>query len=231
MVQATLETTVSSIRLSMGHLLNAHSNVVPGTEQHAHEIMALRESRPKFRNLFVWTADFPMYSLDASGEAVFSLATREHHLGFRHIGDYVTCLISSNTGYNYFIKSREEIGEVLNAKSTVTGKISELKLIKEDSNSAWGYFETRNMTTDAQRRVTERVYRTGEPMGDRVYILTQESVKEALKGKEGQAFARASRLGGADFGSVFGAYVGAFGSACEGLLGALKEAPEATRKN
>ena len=227
---STLENMLTNVEFAQGQLLDVHSRIVPGSELHAHEIMTLRELKPEFRNLWTWTADFPIYSLNTSQEAVFSLATREHHLGFRHIGNYVNGLLSSETGHNYFIESREEINEVLNAQSTVTVKISELKLKKDDPNSEWGYFETKNMRTDAQRRVAERVYGKDKPVGDRIYVLTQDCVKEKLKGKEDGAIARASGLLRAYYGSRFVADGWDVGVADDGLLGVLKEAPKAPQK-
>ena len=219
-----------SIEYIQGPLLTAHSRVVPGTELHAHDVMALRESKPEFQNLWAWTADFPMYSLDAGQEAVFSLATGEHHLGFRDIDNYINELLSNETGHNYFIRSREGIDEVLNSQSTVSVKILDLRLKKDNPSDIWGYFETKNMKTDAQRKVAERVYGKGKAMGERVYVLTQDYVKEKLKDEKDSAIARASRLVWFDYDSRFVADDGYVVVADYGLLGVLEEAPKAPQK-
>ena len=94
MTAASLEEKVKKFEYIPGPLVNAHSQVVPGTERHAHEVMALRDSRPELRNLWVWTADFPMYRVE-NGEALLYFAPREHNLIFRDIQNSITQLLAT----------------------------------------------------------------------------------------------------------------------------------------
>ena len=119
MPQATLENRLVNAEYIPGPLLNAHARAVPETELEAYEIMALRQLRPEFRNLWTGTNNFSMYRAlqdETSGEneAFFYFTGRKHNLGFRDIQNFTSQLLASPHNY---VPSKEGIQEVVDAVS------------------------------------------------------------------------------------------------------------------
>ena len=231
MQSAPLEARVGNVEYIPGPLLSAHSRIVPGTEQHAHKVMLLRESKPELKNKWVWTADFSMYKKEGE-DAFLYFAPRGHNLIFRDIENATNQLIRAGN----YIPSKKGIDEVVAsaaAGKTLKIRISDLQLVKDNPSDAYGHFDVDPNNLDAlnpdQRSFVEAIYGDSKP-GNRVYVLTSDYVKNELRGKEDSAIARASWLYRADFGSRFYASGRDVDFAYFGLLGVLKEAPKAPQK-
>ena len=201
MQQDTLE---AKLEFKPGKLADIAPLFVPGTIQEANEIMALRDSMPQIRNEFLWTADFPMYRIE-DGEAFLYFAGKEHNLVLRDVENAAAQLISTGN----YIPPKEGIDEVVAtaaAGKALKIKISSLNLQKHSPNDEYGFFDVNpdnlDLLNEDQRKLVNAIYGTSKP-GNMVYILDSEYVKHALKGKEESAIARASGLGGADYGSRF----------------------------
>ena len=228
MVAAPLEDRVGEFECIPGSLLAAHSKVVPGTEQHAREAMLLRESKPELLNKWIWTADFSMYRKEGE-ESFLYFASGEHNLIFRDITNATRQLTTTGN----YIPPKKGIDDVVSsaaAGKTLKLKILDLELVKDNPSDDYGHFDVDPDNLDAlnpaQRSFVQTIYGNSRA-GNRVYVLTSDYVKNTLKGKEDSAIARASGLGGADFGSWFLADGRNVDGADFGLLGVLKEAPKA----
>ena len=230
MQSAPLEARVGNVEYIPGPLLSAHSRIVPGTEQHAHKVMLLRESKPELKNKWVWTADFSMYKKEGE-DAFLYFAPREHNLIFRDIENATNQLIRTGN----YIPSKPGIDEVVAsvaAGKTLKIKISDLQLVKDNLSDAYGHFDVDPDNLDAlnpdQKSFVKAIYGNSKP-GNRVCVLTSDYVKNELRGKEGSALARASGLGRAVSGSGFSASDWGVDYGY-GLLGVLKEVPKAPQK-
>ncbi len=228
MAQETLE---AKLTVRRGRLKDIVPLFDPGTLQEAKEIMALRESMPGIKDKWLWTADFPMYTVE-KGEAFLYFAPKEYNLIFRDI-ENATAQLRKTGNYTPAPEGINEVAAAAAAGKALKIKISDLKLQKHNQNDEFGYFDVDPDNTDSlnpsQKLLVQAIYGTSRP-GDGVYVLDSEYVKEALKGKEGSAIARASRLDGAYYGSRFDADDRKVGTPLS-LLGVLKEAPKAPQKN
>ena len=220
-----------NVEFAQGPFLNAHSQIVSGSGLEASEIMTLRESRPEFGNSWAWTNNFSMYRVEQD-EAFLYFTGREHNLGFRDIQDFTSQLREAGN----YVPSQEGIQEVVGAASSGKAlkiKISDLQLQKHNRNDEYGFFDVDpdnlDLLNSAQKQFVQVIYGNSRP-GNRVYVLDSQYVKKTLKDKEDSAIARASWLGGADYGSWFVAGGRDVGIANVGLLGVLKEAPQAPQK-
>lgn len=223
MIPTTLESRLANARYIMGPLPGAHSLAVPGTELHACEAMALRESNPTLKYVDVWTADFSLYRVK-NGEALFSLFPGRYNLILRNIDNSVAQLRSSA---NYF-PEKDELAEILTAaeaEKVIEVPIVDLQLKKHNANNKYGSFDVNpnnlGLLNNAQRAVVESAYKDREP-GRKFFILTSESVKLHLKDKENSATARAAFLFRARQGSCFSAAGWYIDTATIGLLAVPK---------
>ncbi|MFH1072095.1 MAG: hypothetical protein V1743_01565 [Nanoarchaeota archaeon] len=189
-----------------GRLIDVAQQVDLSTVQHAAEIMNDRRTHEKLRNMWFWTADFPLYTVK-DGKAVLHMATREHNLLFQHLDEAVSQLREKN---NYFPPD-EDIGSVVGASSTLKLQLSELDL--KEHTAEWSYFEinTREHASlnSCQRSFAERVHGRGQDFVQnmemlnragisvtRIYTLNPKYVKETLQKKkpQSQSLARACAL-------------------------------------
>ena len=194
-----------------GTLLNVAKKINLSTVQHAHEIQRDRQTDTALRDMWFWTADFPLYTME-KGQATLYFADGKHNLAFQHLDDAVEQLRTKN---NYF-PNDSDIGSVINAKSTLKVKLSDLKLERHDDE--WSYFEinTTNYSklNKSQRALAERVHGKGktfdktmkmlrDPKGDdsntgiqktRIYVLNPTYVKNTLEKNSAKSLARVSAL-------------------------------------
>jgi hypothetical protein len=123
--------------------LRESKKIVPGTMLHADEITGLRKFFHLLRELYCFTADYPLYSLEGKKKKpTLWLAREPHHLVLRHLRNSEENGISfleqlAKTG-NYR-PSSEEAQRVKQAKKTLQIDLTELSLQPETSE--WSYFE------------------------------------------------------------------------------------------
>jgi len=194
-----------------GTLLNVSKKINLSTVQHAREIQRDRQTDTALRDMWFWTADFPLYTME-KGQATLYFADGKHNLAFQHLDDAVEQLRTKN---NYF-PNDSDIGSVINAKSTLKVKLSDLKLERYDDE--WSYFEIDtakySKLNKSQRVLAERVHGKGkafdktmkmlrDPKGDdsntgiqktRVYVLNPTYVKNTLEKNNAKSIARVSAL-------------------------------------
>lgn len=211
------------------------------TIQHAHELMTARRTDASLRNLWFWTADFPMYRVEDK-EAVLYFAAREQNLIFRDIQN-ATSQFLTNQNYVPTKEGIDEVVEASNRGAVLKVKLSDLRL--QGNDKEWKYFEvdTWNPASllPAERTFAERVYGQGDEFAKnmqmlrevgmnttRVYVLSPDYVKSKVRGNG--AIARASRLGGFDGVSRFDADGRGVDNSNNGLRGVLKESAEGAAK-
>jgi len=194
----TLDSKIQST--GQGIVIDIFKKVIPETIQHAWEIQKDRLEDVSLRSMWFWTADFPLYTME-KGEAILYFADRKHNLAFQNMDVAVEQLRTKN---NYFPKDTD-ISSVINAKSTLKVKLSDLKL--EKNKDEWQYFEINtkkySKLNKSQRTLAERVHgkgkafdRTMKMLSDagksvtRIYVLNQEYVKKTLTENNAKSLAR-----------------------------------------
>jgi len=148
-----------------GTLKESYSRVKPETVQHSDEIQTDRLTDEGLRNVWFWTADFPMYRVEddkgnavqgravEDGEAVLYLARREHNLVFQNIEEATDQLIRTN---NYVVENQEDIESMVNAESTVRIVLSNLGLKRH--NDEFSYIELNTKTLAEGREAVLEQY-------------------------------------------------------------------------
>ena len=198
------------------------------TIRHADQITNERRTNKEIRGNWFYTADFAMYTVK-DNEAYLHLARGHNNLIFKNLDEATRQLRETD---NYVIHDKKDIEAVVNAKDTLTVKLSDLRL---QMNGPFGYFE---INTDnpgslnkAERAFAERAYGQGNDFvlnmmmlnkngirQTRVYVLTPDYVQRNTP--QNGALARASRLYDFDVGSRFIASAGVLAAslACVGYV-------------
>ncbi|MGV8151287.1 MAG: hypothetical protein ACP5NV_06180 [Candidatus Woesearchaeota archaeon] len=205
----TLDSKIKST--TQGKLLDIAKTVDLNTVQHSWEIqkdryndIKINKENATLKNQWFWTADFPLYTME-KGQAVLYMADRKHNLVFQNLETAVEQLKTDN---NYFPKD-SDIGSVIDAKTTLKTKLSDLKLERLDSE--WSYFEIKtndySNLNKSQRALAERVHGKGTAFArtmkmlnknkietTRIYVLNPEYVKNTLGQTGKKSLARVSAL-------------------------------------
>ncbi len=197
-----------------GPLAKAYSKLNPETIQHSYEIMNQRRTDESLRNIWFWTADFPMYAIKGK-DAILYLAPRENNLIFQNIEEATNQLIKTG---NYNPK-HGDAQKVMKADTTLKINLSDLELKGDDDE--WRYFEIDTKRYDKtlnppQTRLAKAVYGHRADFAKnmdmlnknsigktRIWVFSPDYVKAIAKNGP---IGRASRLSGIGDDSRFLAY-------------------------
>ena len=215
----------------------------PGTWQESAELSKKRITNEKLRNIWFWTANFGMYTVENNEEFLY-FGGREANPIFSNIGEAAKQLLE-NQNYKPTPSEIQAVHDSVQAGHTLKVKLSDLSLTVD--NDEWGHFsiDTANWQrmNDTQKLFVERIYgsmkeredpATGQKTSDfaeymselrkakktsvNVYVLNPNYVKGHVLPKDG-AVARACRLGNFDDYSNFDADYGDVGNADLALRG------------
>lgn len=144
------------------------------TIQHAWEITNDRRENLELREQWFWTADFPLYRLEA-GAAVLYFAPGELNLVFANIEDAARQIKATG---NYTPAKKDEAKVVRSAKTGKTLRVllSDLDLREENDERCYfemdtGCYESLN---PSQRALAEKIYGRGKDFQLNMRVLREE---------------------------------------------------------
>jgi len=151
------------------------------TIQHACEIQNDRRAnlvRNKYNTDLIYksfvTADFSLYVLERK-EVVLYLADREHNLILKNLDDAIT---QFKTTDNYFPKDAD-IGAVMDAKTTLRIKLSNLDLNKYDRDLLYYCMDARDYgkLNSTQKKFAERIHGTGKDFKENMDMIVEKMAR------------------------------------------------------
>ncbi len=200
-----------------GKLFDAFQHFNPTTLQHAAEINHQRLSQEDLRKVWFWVADHTLWDIEGQ-ELVFYLGTRETNPVFKNIKKATEELITKHK----YAPPKDVVDAVINAKSTVKVRYSELRLKRDETvekkyPGEFFYFEFDPESpdiNDEEMKIVSRGYGQNEVffplmelfkvecrINPRIYLLAHDYACSQIR-KYGQ-IARVCRLTGIRQGSQF----------------------------
>lgn len=160
-----------------GNLKNAYKLIVPGTMQHADELMNARRTDRTLRDFFFYTADGNFYFME-NGKPYWAITREPENLILCHIDEAFPQL----TQQQNYCPDPEEMADVLAAEDTVLIDLSQCLLSGNDDE--WRYIgigtgpERYNQLTAEGRKAAERIFGQGDDFAANMQMLSSANIQE-----------------------------------------------------
>ena len=138
----------------------------------AYEITNCRREAHKLRDLWLWTGDLALYTMENGG--TLYLASRQNNLVAIQMKSATTQLVQTGV----YQPSEKEVRSVKNASNTLQVAMKELNLKTLDSDNCYFEFETSNLASlsRVQRKLVERAYGIGKDLDRNINMFRESGI-------------------------------------------------------